>query len=190
MKKVVGAFVSLMVSAALLVSPAFAHDGAHGKKKEREERRGYVLKPGEGERLGPARIIKASPKSGTQGGVMVLDQAPANFTVGLHYHTQADEFFYILAGQGSFKIDGEAIPIGPGDVVFVPAGHDHGFSVSAERPLEMLVFLDRPGLAQDFRELHALRQSNPESLTLAQRNEIARRYGTVYKELSSFRDDE
>ena len=121
---------------------------------------------------------------------MVLDQAPANFTVGLHYHTQADEFFYILAGQGSFKIDGEAIPIGPDDVVFVPVGHDHGFSVSAERPLEMLVFLDRPGVAQDFRELHALRQSNPESLTLAQRNEIARRYGTVYKELSSFRDDE
>jgi mannose-6-phosphate isomerase-like protein (cupin superfamily) len=161
---------------------------AHDKEHEEVERKGYVLKRGEGEKLGPGRVIKASPQSGTQGGVMVLDQAPANFTVGLHYHTEADEFFYILAGQGSFNVHGEDIPIGPGDVVFVPAGTDHGFSVSAERPLDMLVFLDRPGLAQDFRELHALRRSNPGPLTLEQRNAIARKYGTVYRELSSFED--
>lgn len=121
---------------------------------------------------------------------MMLDQAPANSTVGLHYHTRADEFFYILAGQGSFKVHGEDISIGPGDVVFVPAGQDHGFSVGAERPLEMLVFVDRPGLAQDFRELHALRQANPGPLTLEQRNAIAQKYGTVYRELSSFSKDD
>ncbi len=182
MKSVISA---LALTLALSTLPALAHDEGH----EEDERKGYVLKPGKGEKLGPGRIIKASPKSGTQGGVMVLDQAPANFTVGLHYHTQADEFFYILAGQGSFKIDDEDISIGPGDVVFVPAGQDHGFSVSAERPLEMLVFLDRPGLAQDFRELHALRQSNSGPLTLEQRNAIAQKHGTVYRELSSFKDN-
>lgn len=178
----------LGMSVLLLAAPALAHDGVHDKKQKEGERHGYVLKPGEGERLGPVRIIKAGPKSGTQGGVMVLDQAPANFTVGLHYHTQADEFFYILNGQGSFLIEGKDIPIGPGDVVFVPAGQDHGISISAERPLEMLVFLDRPGLAQDFRELHALRQSHSGPITLEQRNAIARKYGTVYRELSSFDD--
>ncbi len=115
---------------------------------------------------------------------MVLDRAPADFTVGLHYHTVADEFFYIITGRGTFRLDGEGIAIGPGDIVFVPVGQDHGFTVSAEQPLEMLVFLDRPGLAQDFRELHALRAANPEPLTLEERNAIARKYGTVYKELS------
>lgn len=145
---------------------------------------GYVLKLGEGEVLNPDRIIKASPKSGTQGSVMVLDRAPADFTVGLHYHTEADEFFYILAGRGTFRLNGKGIAIGPGDIIFVPAGQDHGFSVSPEQPLEMLVFLDRPGLAQDFRELHALRAANPGPMTLDERNAIARKYGTIYKKLS------
>ena len=58
------------LSVLLLAVPALAHDGVHDDKKKEGERRGYVLKVGEGEVLG-ADIIKASPRSGTQGSVMV-----------------------------------------------------------------------------------------------------------------------
>ena len=65
-----------------------------------EARKGYVLKPGEGEALGPSRLIKASPQSGTQGGVIVLDQLRPGFQTTFHIHTNADEFFYVVGGEG------------------------------------------------------------------------------------------
>lgn len=139
-------------------------------------RRGYVLPVGEGESACCGILIKASPRSGTQGGLMILQPMPADFSTGIHFHEEADEFFYVVSGAGVATISGQEHEIGPGDVLFVPAGEDHRIA-TREEPMELLEFLDRPGLDEEFRaEIEG-------PLTLEKLNEVANRYGTVYRTL-------
>ncbi len=179
--------IAVIVAFLVLLTalPALAHDGVKDKKQEEGKRRGYVLKPGEGEKLGPVRIIKASPKSGTQGGVMVLDELPPGFTTGIHVHTVADEFFYIISGRGTATIGEKNIAIAPGDVVFVPAGGDHAISVDADNSIKLLTFVDKPGLEGFFREAHAKYFSKSKPLTLEACNAIGRKYAFVCKTAGS-----
>ena len=44
-----------------------------------------------------------------------------------HRHSEADEFFIVLSGQGAVYTDDGTEPSGEGDVVFTPRGHWHGF---------------------------------------------------------------
>ncbi len=43
----------------------------------------------------------------------------------LHYHARTDEFYYIIAGQGTMLLDNEEIELHPGVVVYVPRGVKH-----------------------------------------------------------------
>ena len=165
----------LGICVLLLVSSALAHDGVHDDKKKEGEQRGYVLKVGEGEVLG-ADIIKASPRSGTQGSVMVYGEEPEGSTSGLHYHVKADEFFYVLKGRGTITLGKEDIAIGPGDTIFVPVGTDHRITSSKDDPLTVIFILDRPGIAEQFRL-----KLDREKMSLEEFNAIVRKYGTVYK---------
>ena len=89
-----------------------------------EARKGYVLKAGEGE-LAAGAVIKASPSNGTQGGVMMVEPFPEHFSTGLHYHLEADEFFYVVSGSGTATLGGVDYTVGAGDVIFIPSGQDH-----------------------------------------------------------------
>ncbi len=144
-----------------------------------EARKGYVLKPGEGEALGPSRLIKASPQSGTQGGVIVLDQLRPGFQTTFHIHTNADEFFYVVGGEGRAEFEGQKIAIGPGDVIFIPAGTEHNMSVSEEGAMELLFFLYRPGIDGWFREVHEKFFSKSLPLTVEACNEIGEQYSYI-----------
>ncbi|MGD8340762.1 MAG: cupin domain-containing protein, partial [Gammaproteobacteria bacterium] len=115
---------------------------------------GYVLKVGEGERLGPNRLIKASPESGTQGGVVVMDRLELGFETTFHIHTTSDEFFYVVSGTGAAEFGDDKIDIGPGDFIFVAAGTQHNLSVTDDGPMELLFVFDRPGADGWFREAH------------------------------------
>lgn len=42
-----------------------------------------------------------------------------------HYHTEAEEVYYVLSGQGGVRVDGEPRTIGPGDVVIITPGQRH-----------------------------------------------------------------
>lgn len=44
-----------------------------------------------------------------------------------HQHDHEHEVFDVLQGYGTIYLDGEAIELGPGCVIFVPAGVKHGF---------------------------------------------------------------
>lgn len=143
------------------------------------QEKGYVLKAGEGEKLGPNRTIKASPESGTQGGVMVLDYLEPGFSTGRHRHTSADEFFYVIRGTGTATLESGETLIEPGDVVFVPAGAEHKMAVTGTEPMELLYFLDEPGLDGFFREIHAEFISRSEPLTLEDCNTVGAKYGMV-----------
>ena len=145
-----------------------------------DEPQGYVLKVGDGE-IAAGAIIKASPKSGTQGAVLLLEPFPEEFSTGLHYHVHADEFFYVIAGRGTAHFGGQDHPLEPGDVVFIPAGEDHKLFTDGST-MEVLAFLDKPGLDEEFRAWHRA-YGDAQPVSVEQLNEIAERYGTVYKTL-------
>jgi len=150
------------------------------------ERNGYILKPDEGEKLGSIRTIKASPKSGTQGGVMVIDKLPSGFETTFHVHEEADEFFYVISGDGTAEFDGKEQKISSGYVIFVPAGSEHNMKVSEDGPMELLFFFDKPGADQWFREAHEQYFSKPIPLTVEACNKLGKKYG--YKCIDKSKD--
>ena len=145
-----------------------------------EARQGYVLKVGDGE-IAAGAIIKASPKSGTQGGVLIVEPFPDGFSTGLHYHVNADEFFYVISGRGKARFGDKNHSIEAGDVVFIPAGEHHKLFTDGST-MELLAFLDKPGLDEEFRAWHRA-YGDAQPVSLQQLNEIAEKFGTVYKTL-------
>ena len=56
-----------------------------------------------------------------------------------HYHTEAEEVYFVLDGQGGIYIDGETHDIGPGDVVVIVPGQRHKVSQRGKDELVLLV---------------------------------------------------
>lgn len=61
----------------------------------------------------------------------------------------------------------------------MPAGGEHEMSVSEEQEMELLYFLDKPGLDGFFRELHEQFISQSKSMSLAECNTIGAKYEMV-----------
>ena len=121
-------------------------------------------------------ITKASPRTGTQGVVMFYDEETGGETSGIHYHTKADEFFYVLQGRGVIRIGDQDTDIEAGDTVVVLVGEDHRITSSEDDPLRVVYFLDRPGLEEQFRL-----KLDRKTMTLQEFNAIVEQFGTVYK---------
>lgn len=49
-----------------------------------------------------------------------------------HYHSQSEEFYFILEGEGSMEIDGEQRDVGPGDGILIPPGSWHQITARSE----------------------------------------------------------
>jgi len=147
------------------------------------QQRGGVLKPGEGERLPGERqtFVKASPRTGTRGVEMFRDTMPPGTSTGVHAHSKADEFFYVISGKGLARVDGTELPVEADDIVFVPKGHDHRVKSLGPMPLELVFLVDRPGLASDFREGRSAAVAKKRRLTLEEWNRISEKYGTTHK---------
>jgi len=145
--------------------------------------KGYVMKVDEGEIAGvTGTLVKVSPKTGSQGSELLHTSMPKDFPTGIHFHQHFDEIFYVLDGTARTTLDGQEYQIEPGDIVFVPVGHDHSLFVTSTE-MNVLIFLDKPGLADEFREEHRKFLEKGESLSLEEVNQIANKYGTVYKTL-------
>lgn len=56
-----------------------------------------------------------------------------------HYHTEAEEVYYVLEGRGAVRVDGETQYIGPGDVVVIIPGQRHKVWQEGEEDLMLLV---------------------------------------------------
>ncbi len=58
---------------------------------------------------------------------------------GMPLHTNAVEHEqYVLRGRGRIELGGEVHEVGPGDVVFIPAGVPHSYVSVGEEPFEFL----------------------------------------------------
>ena len=169
-----------LLALQIYVISAFAQN-ADSEGHESAIRQGYVLKPGQGEdTIGDgSSLIKASPKTGTQGVVFVEDTMPPSSTSGIHVHLEADEFFYVLEGTGHISLGADEHEISAGDMIFVPVGTDHKITSSDGEPLHVIFVVDRPGLDKQFRlEFDGLDRSK---MTIDEFNAIVEIYGTVYK---------
>jgi mannose-6-phosphate isomerase-like protein (cupin superfamily) len=56
-----------------------------------------------------------------------------------HFHTEAEEVYYVIGGQGGVRVDGETRNIGPGDVVVILPGQRHTVWQEGEGDLVLLV---------------------------------------------------
>lgn len=70
-----------------------------------------------------------------------------NETTNVSYHKIAEEFYYVLAGQGTAILNGEPREIRAGELLRLPPGTTHGF-ITRDEPLEMLNF-HTPGCRPD-----------------------------------------
>ena len=52
-----------------------------------------------------------------------------------HSHDDADEFIYVVAGEGSASLQGTSQKLKAGTLLFVPRGTPHGLTVSGRNPL-------------------------------------------------------
>jgi len=63
----------------------------------------------------------------------------------LHVHPNQEEAIYVLSGKGITETKGDRREIGPGSVVFVPAGEPHAtFNLSQSEPLKAIIIKAPP----------------------------------------------
>ena len=68
-----------------------------------------------------------------EGGNATLVQI--NVALVEHTHAEADEFVYVIAGQGSARMGERVEPLGPGVFLMIPRGTAHAFAVGSKKPL-------------------------------------------------------
>ena len=67
----------------------------------------------------------------------------------LHYHERTDEFYYVIDGQGTMRLDDEEIELHKGVVVYVPRGVRH----KARGNLTVLTICIPRGVLDDVHEV-------------------------------------
>ncbi len=66
---------------------------------------------------------------------LVVMTLPPGGEIGAEVHEENDQILSFLSGTGTATVAGEQRPVGPGDVVVVPAGTEHNFVADAGAPL-------------------------------------------------------
>ena len=64
-----------------------------------------------------------------------------------HYHKLSEEFYFILEGRGTMEIDGEILPVTPGDAILIPPGAWH--QITAAQTLRFLCCCAPPYAHED-----------------------------------------
>lgn len=78
--------------------------------------------------VGPdgARVQELAGRStGLASHSLAIISHPPGMATGEHHHTVADEVYFVWRGQGRLRLDGETLPIGPGDTITIRPGQRH-----------------------------------------------------------------
>jgi mannose-6-phosphate isomerase-like protein (cupin superfamily) len=76
---------------------------------------------------------RTTPMACAAGGSSTLIQI--NVAIVEHTHPDADEFIYVIAGQGSARMGERVESLGPGVFMMIPRGVAHAFAVGSKKPL-------------------------------------------------------
>jgi len=70
---------------------------------------------------------------------VIRERMPAGTSERLHFHSRAQQFFFILSGEATFQIDGERVVCGTGEGVRIPPQTKHLIENGGSGDLEFLV---------------------------------------------------
>lgn len=70
---------------------------------------------------------------------VIQETMPAGTQEALHLHNKSQQFFYILKGRATFKIDGEEHTINAGEGIHISTGKIHQIANKHQAELEFLV---------------------------------------------------
>jgi mannose-6-phosphate isomerase-like protein (cupin superfamily) len=76
---------------------------------------------------------KTTPMACSDGGSATLIQA--NDPIAEHTHPDADEYIYVIAGEGNARLGDRNEPLGAGVFMMIPRGAAHAFTVGKKHPL-------------------------------------------------------
>lgn len=82
---------------------------------------------------------KTTPMGCAPGGSSTLLQM--NEPLAQHTHDDADEFIYVIAGQGVAKLSGREESLGPAVFLMIPRGMPHTVTTGPKKPLVMMSVL-------------------------------------------------
>ena len=86
------------------------------------------------------RALGAAGEDGRRcNAAVILERVAPGDRIPLHRH-DTDEVIVVVEGGGQYHLDGVEEPVGPGDVVFVPAGTAHGTVNDRAVPLHLHAF--------------------------------------------------
>jgi mannose-6-phosphate isomerase-like protein (cupin superfamily) len=73
---------------------------------------------------------------------------PAGTAETIHYHQQAQQFFYVLRGTATFEIENEIIEVQAGEGIHIKAGEKHRIRNNGDAVLEFIL-CSQPATAAD-----------------------------------------
>lgn len=91
----------------------------------------YIEKNYIGRAAGKTMAMACAP-----GGTSTLVQI--NEPLAEHTHDDADEFLYVIAGQGMARLAGREEPLGPAVFMMIPRGMPHTVTAGPKKPLVMV----------------------------------------------------
>ena len=143
----------------------------------RTARPAVVLGPGEGRSidLGSFAMVLKATGDDTGAAFSLLEAAePPGFGPPMHIHHDADEAFYVLAGEYIIFIEDRELLCPTGSFVYIPTGTRHGFRVGSV-PSRKLNLYTPAAMVGYFDELSAsIMAGESDASRLA---EISRRHG-------------
>lgn len=89
--------------------------------------------------LGPYQLEPLLTQPETQATSAYRVKLPPGQISAVGFHQVAEEFYFILAGDGSAVLDGKNHPLAAGDFLRLPPGTRHGFT-AGPNGLDMLNF--------------------------------------------------
>lgn len=85
------------------------------------------------------RLLISGEQSGGSYSLMEI-VSPRGSGPGLHVHDGAEEHFVLLKGEVDFEVGGERFTAGPGDVLHVPRGVAHAFTVRSAQATTLATY--------------------------------------------------
>jgi oxalate decarboxylase/phosphoglucose isomerase-like protein (cupin superfamily) len=70
-----------------------------------------------------------------------------------HTHPDSEEILYFLSGEGTQTIADEEREVGPGEMVYIPAGVEHSTINTSWEPLRFIAVYGPPGPEAEIRNL-------------------------------------
>jgi oxalate decarboxylase/phosphoglucose isomerase-like protein (cupin superfamily) len=135
---------------------------------------GYVMGPGEGDRVSPVMTLKVGDKHSQAWSMFEVVDIGPGFDVGAHLHRNAEELFYVLDGQLDLlafeprvrtaagwqswesSTGAKVARGGPGSMMYVPRGCPHAFANPGPGPARMIFLVSPSGHEHYQRELAEL----------------------------------